>query len=284
VIQTAALLMLLLCAPATTQTSADPPGGRVTPPARRDVPGKRVELAAGEFYVPDFYVSGDKVDVVIWFHGAAWVVQQEFYAARKNAALFVASPATVKAGFRQSSQFQELLNEIEQVAGNPMGRICLGSFSGGYTAVGDILQLEEFQDRISDVVLADSLYAPRKKDDPGKLDDAAMAPFLEYARRAADAKCTFWFSQLYPPEQQHRSNTTTFTAAYLIDRIGAERIDTSTTNARGMKLLYRADKGNFHVLGYAGMTNQDHFDHLYHVSDLLRQTSLLTVPQVEQKR
>ncbi|MGI8906126.1 MAG: hypothetical protein ACR2IE_06515 [Candidatus Sumerlaeaceae bacterium] len=45
-------------------------------------------------------------------------------------------------------------------------------------------------------------------------------------------------------------------------------------NSRGAKLLYRADRNGFHVLGYSGMTTQDHFEHFYAIGDLWKLTSL----------
>ena len=63
----------------------------MTPPPRRDVPGRRVALSRGELFVPEFVKLQDRVDVVLWFHGAASVAQQEFYDARKDAVLFVAA-------------------------------------------------------------------------------------------------------------------------------------------------------------------------------------------------
>lgn len=63
-------------------------------------------------------------------------------------------------------------------------------------------------------------------------------------------------------------------ARYLIDRVDAQSRPASGRNSRGAELLYRADRGGFHVLGYAGMTTQDHFEHFYAAADLLRQTSL----------
>jgi hypothetical protein len=101
-----------------------------------------------------------------------------------------------------------------------------------------------------------------------------MAPFLDYARRAANGQCVFLYSHLYPPEEQHRGNTTTLTASYLIDELDVPRREAATRNSRGEQLLYRADRNGFHVFGYAGMTTQDHFEHFYAASDLLKLTSL----------
>jgi len=142
--------------------------------------------------------------------------------------------------------------------------------------VRDLLRLEKVAARVGDVVLLDSLYAPRIGATKDQLDPAAMAPFLAFARKAADAKgdATFLFSHLYPPEEQYRGNTTTLAASFLIDALNMERQDAAgVKNSRGAKLLYRADKGNCHILGYAGMTNQDHFDHFYASGDLLKLTS-----------
>jgi rhodanese-related sulfurtransferase len=159
-----------------------------------------------------------------------------------------------------------------------IGRVCVASFSGGYVAVRSILRQPELTARISDVVLADSLYAPKVPGKTNELEPEAMAPFLDYAWNAAEGKGHFWFSQLYPPEEKYRDNTTTLAAYYLTDHLQVERRAAKGWNAAGATLLYRADKGNFHVLGYAGMLNQDHFNHFYGISDLFRETSLERVP------
>src|SRR5262249_5975548 len=104
-----------------------------------------------------------------------------------------------------------------------------------------------------------------KKD---QLDPEAMKPFVDFAQRAAEGKATFLFSQLYPPQEQYRSNTTTLAASFLVDALKLER----TPGAA--KILYRAERQNCHILGVDGMTNQDHFDHFYHAADLLKLTSL----------
>jgi hypothetical protein len=131
--------------------------------------------------------------------------------------------------------------------------------------------------RISDVLFLAAHYAPPIAVKKVPLDPAAMEPFVNFARRAAaeGADKHFFFTQLYPPLEEHRGNTTTLAASYLIDAIAAKRQPASGKNSRGTQtLLYRADKHNFHVLGYAGMTNQDHFEHFYSAADVLKLTSL----------
>jgi hypothetical protein len=254
----------------------------VVPPERTNVPGLRFSASLGELYVPPFFDSGrtTATDVVVFFHGAQWVVEQNFYDARKNAVLITVSLGEYGPVFRDPAMLEQVLSaarehlRTEAIAPAPYGKICLASFSGGYSAVREILRHPEFGDRVSDVVLADSLYAPRVKGTTDQLDPPAMQPFVDFARRAAASERTFLFSHLYPPEERYRGNTTTLAASYLIDAIGAQRTPATGRNSRGAELLYRADLGGFHVLGYSGMTNQDHFEHLFSVSDLLRQTSL----------
>jgi hypothetical protein len=255
----------------TTHPSSRPGGGVVAPP-RRDVPGKRTTLPAGELFIPDFVQPDAQghYDLAIWFLGATWCAEQVFYDAHKNAALLVVNSATLKRGFPEPGQFDDLLKETDL----PTGKLVLVSFSGGYTAVRDLLRHGQVAGRISDVVLLDSLYAPRLGGKEGPLDPAAMKPFVDFAQRATDGKTTFLFSQLYPTEEQYRGNTTTLAATFLIDELHLERKTASGKTSRGSPILYRADQKNCHIVGYAGMTNQDHFDHFYAAADLLKRTSL----------
>jgi hypothetical protein len=274
-------MIVLTLAPAlaaqTRPTSR--PGGEVIAPARRDVRGKRIALERGELYAPDYFKPSANVDVVVWFLGAAWCAEQVFYDAGKNAVLLATDRKTLDGGFAAPQQFQALLDEVAKQMNAPIGRVCLCSFSGGYTAVRDILRHEQWRNRMSDVVLLDSLYAPRVAGKADQLDEAAMQPFLEYARRAAAGECNFIYTQLYPPDPQYRTNTTTLTANYLIDHLKIQRTLEPTGNTRPTRLLYRADLKGVHIFGYAGMTNQDHFDHFYHSADVLRMTTLAAKEQ-----
>ena len=253
------------------------------PPPKRDVPGKRFTLSIGQLYIPDFFDPAltETTEAITFFHGAAWCSEQTFYDGRKNAVLVSISLKDCSELLADPNVFSKLIEETakkladEGITSKPIGKICIASFSGGYIAIREILKHKEFQNLITDVVLADSLYAPRLEGKLNTIDPEAMKPFLDYAQRAASGECTFIFSQLYPPKKKHRDNTTTLTAAYLIEKIGAKRTyPKSTYSSRKAKILYRADKGNFHILGYSGMTTQDHFEHFYGIADLYRETSL----------
>ncbi len=250
-------------------------------PVRRDVPGTRGNLSIARIYVPERFTDNGFASnsVVVWFLGAPWCAEQAFYDAGKNAFLITVTTKELWETFRHPEALNELLTEADDwlkkqgVSDKPLGPICLASFSGGYVAIREILKHEQYRNRITDVVLADSLYAPRVPGRENELDALAMAPFLDYAARAAAGDGVFLFSHLYPPRQEHRGNTTTLAAAYLIEQLAITRKPASGHTAQGAEISYRADKNGFHVFGVFGMTTQDHFDHFYSAADLLRLTS-----------
>ena len=257
------LLVLIVALAAAAQTKPSTrPGGEITPPPRRDVPGKRIQLTRGELFIPDFFRADPaQADLVIWFHGAAWCAEQVFYDARRNAVLLATNAATLKRGFAKPAEFLDLLKEVSNAlrdAGTTereLSRIALVSFSGGWTSVRDVLSHPELARDIDEVVLLDSLYAR---------DEQSLMPFVDFARRARDGEARFVFTQLYPPLEEHRRNATTVNAMKLIGRLQLVR------EAASGKVLYRASKGNALILGISGMTNQDHFDHFYNAADVLK--------------
>jgi len=243
------------------------PGGEIVPPPRRDVPGKRVELKSGELFVPDFFRTDGRADVVVWFLGTSWCAEQVFYDAHKNAVLLVVNAATLKRGFDFLDALEEVAGALDHqadVTDEGIGSVSLISFSGGWSGVRDVLSHPDLARVVDNVVLLDSLYAR---------DEKSLAPFVEFAKRACDGETTFVFTQLYPPLEEHRGNTTTVCAMKLIEQLKLVR-DDANEKVGERTLLYRAIKGNAHILGYSGMTNQDHFDHFYNAARAIRMTSV----------
>ena len=269
----------------------------LVPPARRQVPGTHLQLTSATLYVPDFFttrpspVAANKLatqatatQALIFFHGASWVAEQNFYDSHKNAVLISISLPMDKYGsaMAQPGALDRILAEADSkltdadITSAPISRLCISSFSGGYGAVREILASRVRSQQITDVVLADSLYGPHVPGNETQLETTATQPFLDFARAAAEGRDNkhFFFSQLFPPEEKYRTNTTTIAAYYLTDTLAIPRKPTVAKSSRGAHILYRADKNGFHVFGYAGMTTQDHFDHYYGISDLWKQTSL----------
>lgn len=255
----------------------------VTPPPRRDVCGLRLPLEKGTLYIPCHFQPGPRVDVAVFLHGADWVVQQEFESARKNAILVTVSGQQLSEISATPSAFTALVDLcVDTVAARvhtqlDLGRVCLASFSGGYATARDILSHPEARAVISDLLLADSLYGTKRQGSPPRMEPAAMEPFLTLARMAARGEKVLWFTQLYPPEEQYRTNTTTLAADYLVEELELERSATEELTSRGICVLYTVDGGGFHLRGYAGMSNQDHMEHLYTVGELFAASSLADV-------
>ena len=256
---------------------------QIIPPPRRDVPGQRVAFSLGQLYAPSFFSpsGGETYDLVVSFLGAAWCWEQNFYDAGKNAILVTVNTKDFDATFKDPAAFQKILDDVTSAVetyhiapGKNIGKVCLASFSGGYAGVRGVLRHEEFYGMVTDLVLGDSLYCGYLDEAKTQLNEEQLAPFLRFAKDAAAGSKTMWFTQLYPPEEQYRSNTTTRTAFYLIDHVGGARTPRDEVNKLGMRVLYSSDVGNFHVRGYAGMNNQDHFNHFYNISEYLAKTTL----------
>jgi len=273
---------------AQTPAPATPPAPAnsdivIIPPERRNIPGQRLTLSLGQLFIPDRFraPAGGKIDLVIFFHGASWVAEQCFYSAKLNSVLYSISLKDYQKPFEKETSLQDAVEEVTAaLRSNIHGgilridRICLASFSGGYVAVREILKNEGSYARITDLVLADSLYCAYE--DPQtrlRLREDQLAVFLKFAEDAAKGKKRMWYTHLYPPEEKYRDNTTTRTASYLIDRLKGVRVAQNKTNSLGMLLLYSCDVGDFHVRGYSGMTHQDHFNHFYNLAEYMEMIS-----------
>ena len=252
-------------------------------PKRLDIPGQRFSLVTGQLFIPDYFKGNKngKYNLVVFFHGAAWCSEQVFYPAHKNAVLLSITLNSYPEAFSDTTQFQQILDEVNltletvKIIHKPkLNKLCLASFSGGYSAIREILKVPQYYNRVNDLILADSLYCSFTDTTRTVLVEEQMTPFLKFAQDAAKGKKTFWFTHLYPPEEKYRDNTTTRTASYLIDHLNGRRILQNKINKLGMLLLYSCDKKEFHIRGYAGMTNQDHFNHFYNLAEYYKKLSI----------
>ncbi|MCX7919487.1 MAG: hypothetical protein N3A72_07740 [bacterium] len=251
-------------------------------PKRIAVPGERFTLSTGQLFVPDYFKpkKDGRFNLVVFFHGATWCSEQVFYPAKKNAVLVSITVPSYQAVFQDTTRFQQILDEVHltlqtaNIIPHPkLSKLALASFSGGYVAVREILNVPEYYEQVDAVILADSLYCAFTDTTRTVLVEEQMAPFLKFALDAASGRKSFWFTHLFPPEEKYRDNTTTKTAGYLIERVHAKRIYQHKTNTLGMILLYSSDKKGFHIRGYAGMTNQDHFNHFYNLAEYYKKLS-----------
>lgn len=286
----------------TATIAAKPLKAPIAPP-RRDVPGKRFEFkvtlprdGAGptsctltcKGYLPEYHseVSSRAPVPLLTFHCAAWVVEQNLYDSRRDA---VSIAATCNAGWNvpfakkgNGLLYWEAVRAELHKHEIPVDRVdefSVASFSGGYSAVLGLLGDPGVAPKIRDVLLADSLYAPRVSKSDDRIVTRSLGNVVEFAKRAATPGSgrSFVFTHLYPPEPKYRGNGTSQTAAHVIAQAGLPKQEVSGPEhrgCRGTQYLYRAEKGNARVIGVAGMTTQDHFEHLYGMADLLRMSAI----------
>lgn len=253
--------------------------------AEAPVPAAEIALSTGVVYIPDAYQPDDgRIDMVVHFHGAPEHVRDRFFESGRSAVLVAVSFKGLSEAygkpFRGTDLFRRVLGEATRRTADHFGlkrvkvrRLVLSSFSAGYGAIREILKLPGYQALISDVVLADSLYAGYVQvGGRNAVDPEDMASFVPFARRAAEGKATMFitYSGVIPPNYA----STEETADYLIRQVGAKKVKASGESPPGMKLTAKADLGGFHVWGYAGDTGPDHMKHLHALGAWLRHTSL----------
>lgn len=217
--------------------------------------------------------------LLIHFHGAAWVPEQ---AAAEASRYYVVAAVHLGAGsgiyersFRDDpALFARLLSEIEKRVS--FRGVDLSGFSAGYGAIRAILADKSNLDRVDGVLLLDGLhssYVPEEKvlHEGGALDEEKLAPFIRFARLAADGSKTFLIthSEIFPGTFA----STTETSDHLLGSLDLSRTPVLEWGPLGMQRLSEAHRGSFTVLGFAGNTAPDHIDHFHAMKwflDLLR--------------
>jgi hypothetical protein len=209
----------------------------------------------------------DRADLVIHFHGGAWLPLQ---AAEATGKPVVIACVNLGAGSRRYSMpfedpaaFTRLRERIAAEVPS-IQRVYLTGFSAGYGAIREILK--QRPDEIDGVLLLDGLHASyipeaRPVADGGAVDTASLEPFLRYAGRATRGEKRFVIthSEIFPGTFA----STTETADHLIETLRLRRTPVVEWGPLGMQHLSEVESGRFVVLGFAGNTAPDHIDHLH---------------------
>lgn len=242
-------------------------------PKRRVAPGSRViSLTAG------CRAAEKPYDVLIHFHGAPPVLEGAFEKSGVDGVLVIYNwgigSGAYEDPFAAPGTFSQLLSSITTgvrelcpTAAEPK-RIGLSAWSAGYGAIWRILDRSNDAARIDAVLLSDGLHAGFVGNERERnVNPAQMAAFELFADLAIEGKKLFAIthSTIATPYA-----STTETASYLLDAEGVPRIQTSMPGPRpDMELTSRADKGSFHVRGFAGEDKAAHANQLYSFGDLL---------------
>lgn len=250
---------------------------------RRSFPGpagKPVEL-----FVPERARGHDDVNLVMHFHGAAWLPHQAVSALDDHTVSAVLNLGTGSSvyhrAFADPATFDSLLagvlREVSSVSGKAVqvDRIALTGFSAGHGAIRAILLEPRHFARVSSVLLLDGMhtsYIPERTvlAAGGSLDTTNLLAFAEFARAAIRGEKRFvvTHSEIFPGTFA----STTETANWLLRTLGLERTPVLRWGPRGMQQLSEVRAGRFELLGFAGNSAPDHVDHLHAMPELLHRT------------
>jgi endonuclease/exonuclease/phosphatase family metal-dependent hydrolase len=235
-----------------------------------------------ELFVPDIGATEEGVDLVVFFHGAPWLVKQS--AASLDRPVLVAAvnlgagSNTYDRAFASSVAFDSLLIGVEtEAAGVRGGRttirsVVLAGFSAGHGAIRAILREPRHFERIDAVLLLDGMhtgYVPARTvvAEGGALDTTNLTVFASFAQAAVRGEKRFLIthSTIFPGTFA----STTETADWLLERLGLRRTPVLRWGPRGMQQLSEVREEAFEVMGFAGNSAPDHIDHLHALPELL---------------
>lgn len=236
-----------------------------------------------ELWVPDRVRSRDAFDVVVHFHGAAWLPEQAVAALGTRTVAVVlnlgAGSGVYDRSFADPAAFDTLLatvtREVAAVTGRPsrMARVTLVGFSAGHGAVRAILREPRHLARVDAVLLLDGMHTSYVPEGQvlaagGMLDPLNLMSLTAFARAAAygDKRMLITHSEIFPGTYA----STTETADATLAAMGLVRRPVLKWGPRGMQQLSEVHAGHFRVMGFAGTTAPDHIDQLHAMPELLK--------------
>ncbi len=235
-----------------------------------------------ELLIPARTRSDTEFDLVIHFHGAAWLAHQAVATRGDRAVAAVinlgAGSGAYHRAFSDAAVFDSLLaqtsREVSAARARPMriARVTLSGFSAGHGAIRQILREPRHMSLVHRVLLLDGMhtsYVPegRPLAADGTLDTTNLVALRDFARAAMRGEKSFVIthSEIFPGTFA----STTETADWLLTSLNLRRAPVLKWGPRGMQQLSEVRHGSFDVLGFAGNTAPDHIDHLHAMPELL---------------
>lgn len=241
---------------------------------------KHLRLSQGVVSLPPGWMErGAEIPVWLHLHGAPAVVEAQFTSIGAPGVLVnVTLPGLSKVyadRFAAPGALAEVLTAVEAAlrAEGPgtawrLGELTVTSFSAGFGGVRQLLREPAAFDRITALVLADSIYCGYTGDPKDKqVDPALMDGFLRFARVAGEGRKRMVVSHSAQVPEGYAS--TTETADYLIRSLGGRRSEEAADWEGGLKLSSHYRSGRLEILGFAGMGPDDHMRHLRALGVLL---------------
>ena len=240
-------------------------------------PIQKVVAGGALLHFPDAatLAADGSFDLVIHFHGGASIVEPQLDRAGLDAALLTINlgngSRAYTGPFSNPARFGLYLEAVElsvrQVAPDAkVGRIALSAWSAGYGALFSLLSHDEIVERIDAVLVTDGIHAGFRNLGMREIHPIAMAPFVDYAARAAEGEKYLLIT--HSGVRTLKYSNTTESAAYL-----REATDTSSACDHvvpaGMRMTNCHERGNFKVAGYAGRDKAAHASHVRNMDELV---------------
>ncbi len=244
----------------------------------RTIPGPNGKTI--EVWIPERTMNRDAFDLVVHFHGEAWLPEQAVAALGNGTVAAVvnlgAGSGSYSRPFSDPALFDSLVaavaREVSPQRPSRVRRITLVGFSAGYGAVRGILSNPRHFAAVDAVLLLDGIHTSYVPDATllaagGAIDSAGLVAFAEFARAAmrGDKRFVISHSEIFPGTFA----STTEATDWLIAALGLERRPVLRWGPRGMQQLSEAGRGRFEILGYAGNSAPDHIDQLHAMPELL---------------
>ena len=228
--------------------------------------------------------NGSEALLLLHFNGASYVAMHAAAAQKQSVVLAAVHLGAGSGVYERAFTEPGVLSRIRAAVADslaarlggdwPLTRLYLSGFSAGYGAIRAILGHPQAAADVEGVLLLDGLhvsYIPERTPlaSGGVLDTARLAPFIDYARKAAGEgaaeRMLVTHSEIFPGTFA----STTETADHLLASLGIRRRAVLEWGPGGMQLLSTARKGRFLLLGFAGNTAPDHVDHYHGMGEFL---------------
>lgn len=239
--------------------------------------GKPVEV-----FVPASTRQGAPIDLVIHFHGSAFIPEYAVSQLGGNVAVAVVNLAPGSGAydrtFSSAAAYDSLLASIKHEvhaaldADVSFRTVTLVGFSAGHGAVRAILRDSTHFAHVDAVLLLDGMhtsYIPEGTvlEKGGTLDTTNLMEFTRFASEARRGAKRFLIthSEIFPGTFA----STTETSDYVIEHLGLHRTPVIRWGPRGMQQLSEVKAGSLEIRGFAGNTAPDHIDQFQAMPELL---------------
>jgi hypothetical protein len=234
---------------------------------RVQVAGERISTRFGSIVLPPGARAGRPIDLVVHFHGAAWLAEQSVRKARPKAAVLAVELGSGSSVYGRPFQDDKAFDEILAALGRPARRIYLTAYSAGYGAIREILARQAA--RIDGIILLDAMHSGYEEPEAKRVVRAAdIAPFEAFAREALSGRkrMLFMHSEIFPSTFA----STTEVSDWLVEKLALRRRAVLKWGPLGMQMVSDTRRARLEVIGFAGNSAPDHVDQLHALDWALR--------------